>query len=350
VSKTVDLRSDTVTQPTTGMRQAMVTAEVGDDVFEEDPTTNALQARVAKLFGREAALFVPSGTMANQIAIRLHTHPGDEVIVGRWAHSYLYEAGAAAALSGVQINPVGTQGIYSLEEATQALKGPDIHHAPTTLFMFENTHNRSGGRVFPLADLQALSTFARANRIKTHMDGARIFNACVASGIEPKIYAGLVDTLSFCLSKGLGAPVGSMLVGDTAAIQTARRQRKMFGGGMRQVGILAAAGLYAIDQHRERLLKDHEHCQRFAQGVRSLRGISLERDPETNILMFDVDHPHYDAPALCKALEAQDVHMFAMTQHRIRAVFHLDISGAQVDYAVRAVTGLLEPPASVVRS
>ncbi len=338
----IDLRSDTVTRPTSAMRKAMAEAEVGDDVFGEDPTVNALQARAAALFGREAALFVPSGCMANQIAIRLHTQPGDEVITGRWAHSYLYEAGGAAALSGVQITPVGRTGLFQVADVVPELKSTASFSAPTRLLMFENTHNRGGGRVFPLADLEALAHLARERGLRTHLDGARIFNACTTTGIDPSVYGGLTDTLSFCLSKGLGAPVGSMLVGDAETMTQARWYRKLFGGGMRQVGILAAAGLYALELHRARLVDDHALARQFAEGIQPLPGVRLELLPETNIVIFDLDHLTWDAPVLCQAAAAAGVLMLPMGPKQVRAVFHLDVSREQVMRALDVLEGLLE--------
>jgi threonine aldolase len=337
----VDLRSDTVTRPTPAMRQAMAQAAVGDDVFGEDPTVNALEARAAELFGREAALFVPSGTMANQIALRLHTRHGDEVIAGYGAHSYLYETGASAALAGVQITPVGRpDGLYTADDARLEIKPPSHHSLTTTLLMFENTHNRGGGRVFPLSDLEALVALAKERGLRTHLDGARIFNACVATGLDPEVYGRLVDTLCFCLSKGLGAPVGSMLVGDRDAMDRARRFRKMYGGGMRQVGILAAAGYHALEHHRARLIDDHVNARRMADGLRRLRGVALDPEPETNIVFFTVNHPRFDAAGLVRALEVRGIRVLTMG-HRIRAVLHLDVSAAQVDHALGVLEELL---------
>ncbi|RMF85409.1 MAG: low specificity L-threonine aldolase, partial [Nitrospinota bacterium] len=243
--KPIELRSDTTTKPSEGMRQAMARAEVGDDVFGEDPTVNRLQEMVAELLGKEAALFVPSGTMANQLAIRAHTHHGDEIIMERWAHPFNSEAGALAALSGVQVNLVeGVRGIITVEQVRQAVRTPNVHHPPTTLICLENTHNRGGGKVYPIETIAAIREFSLASGIPMHLDGARLLNAVVASGIPAARYASYFDSCTLCLSKGLGAPVGSLVAGTREFITRVHRYRKMFGGGMRQVGILAAAGIY----------------------------------------------------------------------------------------------------------
>lgn len=337
----VDLRSDTVTRPTPGMRQAMAYAEVGDDVFGEDPTVNQLEQTAAELFGKEAGLFVPSATMANQIAIGIHTHPGDEVIAGKYAHSYLYEVGGAAALSGVQITVVGTTGLFTAADALPELRPPNIHHSVSSLIMIENTHNRGGGRVFPLQDIQALSALARSRGMALHMDGARVFNACLSADIAPKVYGGLVDTLCFCLSKGLGAPVGSMLVGSRQHMTQARRLRKRFGGGMRQVGILAAAGLYALEHHISRLAEDHARAQRLTAHLQTLRGVRFEYLPETNIVIFVVERPDMDAPGLCRLMAEKGVKLMPFDDRQVRAVLHLDITDAQLEYTEQVLSQVL---------
>jgi threonine aldolase len=248
----IDLRSDTVTKPSPAMREAMAHAEVGDDVFGEDPTVNRLQDVAARLVGKEAALFVPSGTMANQLAVHLHTNPGDEMIVEGGSHVVRYESGAAAALSGVQTCWLsGARGILEPEQIEAAIRPPDYHNPPTTLISLENTHNRGGGAIYPLATIGAIRKIAEARRIAMHLDGARLFNAVVATGIAAADYARSFETVSFCLSKGLGAPVGSVICSDGGRIGKLRRLRKMFGGGMRQAGIVAAAGLYALEHNIE---------------------------------------------------------------------------------------------------
>lgn len=340
-SLTVDMRSDTVTRPTPGMRRAMAEAEVGDDVFQEDPTVQALEARVAAMFGKEAGLFVSSGTMANQLAIRIHTSPGDEVIAGRYAHSYLYEVGGAAALSGVQITVVGQTGLFTVQDVLPELRAPNIHHSVSRLIMIENTHNRAGGRVFPLDDIRALSQLARERSMRVHMDGARVMNACTATGIAPEVYGAEVDTLSLCLSKGLGAPVGSVLVGTREHMVLARRYRKMFGGGMRQVGILAAAGLYALDHHLAGLAEDHGRAQTLAHRLAALPGVSFEHWPETNILIFKLDRQDLTGPQLCEKLRLEGVGMLPMDDVRVRAVLHREIDGAQIQHACQALSRIL---------
>jgi len=338
---TVDMRSDTVTRPTPGMRRAMAEAEVGDDVFQEDPTVQALESRIAGMFGKEAGLFVPSGTMANQLAIRVHTSPGDEVIAGRYAHSYLYEVGGAAALSGVQITVVGQSGLFTVEDVLPELRATNIHHSVSRLIMIENTHNRGGGRIFPLDDIRALRQLARERGMRVHMDGARVLNACTATGIAPEVYGAEVDTLCLCLSKGLGAPVGSVLVGNHETIALARRYRKMFGGGMRQVGILAAAGLYALDHHVAGLADDHARAQTLAHQLAALPGVSFEHWPETNILIFKLERPDLTAAQLCERLRAEGIGMLPMDGVRVRAVLHREIDGAHIQQACQVLRRVL---------
>ena len=257
VRMTIDLRSDTVTQPTQAMREAIARAEVGDDVYGEDPTTNQLQEVAAQRLGKEAALFVPSGTMANQVAVALHTRPGDVVLASAGAHLLLYEAGGGAALSGVQIATLGREGVFDADDLAGAIPPADPHLAPVGLVAVENTHNTAGGRIFPIETLRELAEGAKAHEIPLHLDGARLFNASVASGIPPETWAEPFDTVGFCLSKGLGAPVGSLLCGSRELIDRAQRVRKMLGGGMRKTGFLAAAGLHALEHHVERLAEDH---------------------------------------------------------------------------------------------
>ena len=250
----IDLRSDTVTKPTVGMRQAMASADVGDDVYGEDPTVNRLELMAAELLGKEAALFVPTGVMGNQLCVRLHTQPGDEVIVEGSAHLIRYEGGSASSMSGVQLCCVpGTRGLLSPEAVETAIRQPDLHTPPTTLLCLEQTHNVGGGSVYPLETIQRIAVIARQHDVALHLDGARLFHAVVKTGVAAADYAKVFDTMSFCLSKGLGAPVGSVIVSDAARIQKLRRLQKIFGGGMRQVGIVAAAGIYALDHHIARL-------------------------------------------------------------------------------------------------
>ncbi|MBI2369800.1 MAG: low-specificity L-threonine aldolase [Deltaproteobacteria bacterium] len=336
--KVIDLRSDTVTRPTPAMRQAMAEAEVGDDVFGEDPTVNALQARSAALLGKEAALFVPSGTMANQLAIRTHTEPGDEVIIEGSSHPFNYEGGATAALSGVQFFTLpGRRGILEASQIEAAIRPPDHHYPRTRLVCLENTHNRGGGSIFPLEKILEIAGVARDRGLALHLDGARLFNACVATGIKPAEYARHFDSVSFCLSKGLGAPVGSLLAGSAAFIDRAHRFRKMFGGGMRQAGILAAAGLYALDHHIERLEEDHRHARLLAQGLAGFPGVEVKpEEVETNMVFVRVtDRP---AAELARALREQGVLLLATARDTIRCVTHLDVSEADIHDALARIT------------
>ncbi|HEX9102048.1 MAG TPA: low-specificity L-threonine aldolase, partial [Polyangia bacterium] len=288
----VDLRSDTVTRPSQPMREAMARAAVGDDVYGEDPSVNALQERVAALLGKEAALFVPSGTMANQIAISVHTRPGDEVLVSHGAHCMVFESGAAGALSGVQFDVLrdrAERGHFTAAQVADHIS-PDNHHfAPTTLVAVENTHNRGGGSIFPQREILEIAKVVRAHQLGFHLDGARLWNAHVATGLSLKALAAPFDTVSVCLSKGLGAPVGSLIAGTKALVHKAHRRRKMLGGGMRQAGILAAAGLYALDHNVARLAEDHANARRFAEPLARIPGVVL--DPatvETNIIIWDL--------------------------------------------------------------
>jgi len=318
-----DLRSDTLTKPSLAMRAAMAAAEVGDDVYGEDPTVLRLETMVARLLGKESALFVPSGTMANQIALLVHTRRGDEVVVGEGTHCMQFEGGAAAAWSGVQFAVVGRGGLFSTEEMLTALK-PNAEHLPqTALIVVENTHNLSGGRVFPQAECERLAETARARGLPLHMDGARLWNAAVATGKTPKELAAPFDTLNVCFSKGLGAPVGSAFVGSQERVRAARRFRKMLGGAMRQSGILAAAAIYALEHNRERLAQDHVAARGFAARLSGIAGVEVA-PAETNIVLLRLDSA--DAQALAQRAAAQGVLINAMGPRTLRAVTHLDIS------------------------
>ena len=333
--KTIDLRSDTVTRPTPAMRQAMASAEVGDDVYGEDPTVNALEARAAELMGKEAAVYVPSGTMANQTAIRAHTHHGDSVIIGENAHAWLYESGAPAALSGVLTITAGRGGTFTAEEMLASAKGGNLHFAPTTLVMMENTHNSGGGILFPQKDLDGVAASARLWGFKTHLDGARLFNAAVKTGLPAKTLAAPVDSVSFCLSKGLGAPVGSLLCGSREFIVRARRFRKMFGGGMRQAGILAAAGLYALDHHVERLAEDHSNARFLAEALLAVSGLAVDlAKVQTNMVFLEITRPGLDAFSYAARLKARGVLVNPLGQSRLRAVTHLDVSRSDLETAL----------------
>lgn len=329
--KPIDLRSDTVTRPTPAMREAMARAELGDDVYGEDPTVNALEAAAAARVGKEAALFVPSGTMANQIAIRLHTHHGEVVLASAGAHVLRYEGGAASALSGVQIATIGSDGLFTAADVRAAYVPPsNVHLAPTTLLAAEDTHNAAGGRVFPVDQLHEAVRAAQDLGLRAHLDGARIFNAEVASGVPAARIAEPFDTVAFCFSKGLGAPVGSVLCGTREAIERARRLRKMLGGGMRQAGVLAAAALHALEHHVERLAEDHAKARRLAEGLVKL-GLRVDPEPETNMVMFEVPG---DTLAFLRATRARRLLVNPTAPGRYRAVTHLDVSAADVEEAL----------------
>lgn len=334
MNRPIDLRSDTVTKPTPAMRRAIAEAEVGDDVFGDDPTVHRLEARVAGILGKEAALFVPSGTMANQLAVRVHTQPGDEILVEAQAHLYYYEAGAPAALSGVMCRCLpGQRGVFSAADIEAALRPADAHFPPTRLVCVENTHNRGGGKVWPLDRLREVAACARRHGLALHLDGARLWNASVASGVPERDYAALFDTVSVCFSKGLGAPAGSALAGPRALIERARRFRKMFGGGMRQAGILAAGSLFALEHHRARLAEDHVHARRLAEGLAELPGAAIDpADVETNLVYFRVTRQ--PAAEVVAALAAAGVWVLASGPDTVRAVAHLGVSADQIEAAM----------------
>ena len=310
----------------------MAAAEVGDDIYGEDPTARRLEERAAELLGQDAALFVSSGTMGNQLALMLHCRRGDDVIVGEHAHCTLYESGGAGALAGVQLSPVGTSGTFTVREMEAAIYPPDAFHMPRTrLVTIENTHNRAGGVVWPQAQVEAVCARARELGLATHLDGARIWNAAAASGSQPEELAAPFDSVSACFSKGLGAPVGSVLAGTEDLIREARRARKMLGGAMRQVGVLCAAALYALDHHLPRIAIDHDNAHRLATGLAALPGITLDLDSvQTNIVNFDVD----DAPAFVARAREAGVLLSAMAPRRVRAVSHLDVDADAIDRAV----------------
>jgi threonine aldolase len=330
----VDLRSDTVTRPTPGMRRAMAEAEVGDDVYGEDTTVRALEERVADLLGHEAALFVPSGTMGNQIGMRLVCEPGQEVLCDADAHVVTYEMGAAAAVFGISTRTVVTGGRLDAAQLIAQVRGRDDWHlTATAAIAVENTHNRGGGLVQPLDELEQLFAWSRENDVAVHLDGARLVNASVATGVPLATYGRLADTASVCLSKGLGAPVGSVLVGSAARIAAGRLWRKRLGGGMRQVGVLAAAGLYALDSHVERLAEDHAHARLLAERL----GV----DPagvDTNIVVVD----DVAAPMVAEAAKARGVLVSQVGPRRLRLVTHLDVDRAGVERAADVLAGLID--------
>lgn len=332
----VDLRSDTLTRPTSGMRRAMAEAEVGDDVFGEDPTVNRLEQRVAERLGKECALFMPSGSMANQVAIRLYTEPGDEVVMEADAHPFHYEAGAAAVVSGVTIRLVqGRRGVLDPAAVRAAVRPPNVHHAPARLLSVENTSNRGGGAVVPVERCRELASVAHEAGLHVHLDGARLWNAHVASGTALADFAAPFDVVNVCMSKGLGAPVGSLLVGSRSVAERARRFRKMLGGGMRQVGVLAAAAEYALDHHLVRLADDHARARRLWEAL-AADGYAVEAAPDTNILYFGVA----DAPAFVARLREAGVGAIAIAHDRVRLVTHLDVDDAGVARAIEVFASL----------
>lgn len=337
--KFIDLRSDTVTKPGVGMRRAMADAEVGDDVYGEDPTVRELEARVAALLGKEAALFVPSGTMANQLAIRIQTRPGDHVLVGEGAHCERFETGAAAALSGVQMSAVGSGGTFDADEMTAAALPAQDYLPRTQLVCVENTHNMAGGRVFPQQALREIYQRAKSRGLCVHLDGARLWNASAATGLGLAELSGPADTVSVCFSKGLGAPVGSALAGTAERMSEARRVRKMFGGGMRQVGILASAALYALDYHLADIEQDHEHAHGLGAVLRELPGVEV-LPVETNIVMLELKN--MNAQAVAAAAKAQGVLLNALTATSLRLVTHRDVSGADALLAGRRLARVIE--------
>jgi threonine aldolase len=345
----LDLRSDTVTRPTPGMRRAIAEAEVGDDVFGDDPTVIALERRVAALAGKEAALYVPSGTMGNQLAINALTRPADEVLLEAESHIYFYEQGGLGANSGCLAHPIrGERGLVPIEAMLAALRDEDEHVAHVTLVCMENTHNRAGGAIVPLERLRALAQAARGRGLKLHLDGARLWNASVATGVPIADWAACADTVMMCFSKALGAPVGSILVGSAEVIHQARRTRKRWGGGMRQVGILAAACLYALDHHVDRLADDHRRAKRLAEGFAEAPGARVVA-PDTNLVFVDLAPPAPDALTVAAEMQKRGVLISDYGPRRIRAVPHLDVDDAGVERAIAAFREVLAAPVSATR-
>jgi threonine aldolase len=335
--KILDFRSDTVTRPTPAMRKAMADAELGDDVYGEDPTVNRLQARAAELLGKEAALFVPSGTMGNQVCIRTLTRHGDVMLAGEGAHVLLYEVGGAAALAGVQIQTIGSGGLFEAEAVVAAVHPDEQHHAPTTLVAVENTHNTAGGRIFPLQTIRAIAASARERGLALHLDGARLWNAVVATGVPACEWAAEFDTVTFCLSKGLGAPVGSVVCTSSQHMRAIHRARKLLGGGMRQVGMLAAAGLHALDHHVARLADDHRNAARLARGLAAL-DLEIVAEPETNMVYFRVE----DVMGFLRETRARDLWINPIGPGIFRAVTHLDVDAADVEDALGRMASALK--------
>jgi threonine aldolase len=327
----IDLRSDTVTRPTEAMRRAMLEAPVGDDVFGEDPTVNRLEAYVADLLGKEAALYAPSGTMTNQVGVQVNTNRAEEVLLHEGSHIFVYEAGAPAMLSGVQLRTLpGENGVIDPETVRAAVRPEDVHFPRSRLLCLENTHNTSGGKVFPLEDFAAVAATAKELGLKVHLDGARLFNAQAATGVAASEWCAHADTVSVCSSKGLGAPVGSLLAGNEETIGVARRSRKAFGGGMRQAGIIAAASLYAFENHVDRLAEDHAHARKLARG---LREVGYEaREPETNLVLVAVDDPS----EFLLTLAREGVLATPGKPGFVRFCTHLDVGEREIEFAIRA--------------
>jgi threonine aldolase len=336
----IDLRSDTVTKPTPAMLEAMMTAKVGDDVFGEDPSINALEAKAALLFGMEAALYCPSGTMSNQIAIKCHTQPGDEVICEKSSHVYIYEGGGIAFNSGSQVKALdGDLGRITASQVSLSINPDDVHRARTSLVSLENTCNRGGGAYYNLEEIKKIKQVCSDNQLKLHLDGARLFNALVATGQTAKEHGQVFDSISVCLNKGLGCPIGSILMGPAAFIRQARRVRKAFGGGLRQAGFMAAAGIYALENNVARLATDHEHARRLGAALEKKDFVRSIMPVVTNIVIFEVDQ-NGCARELAQQLKEKGILAIAIAANQIRFVTHLDISPAMVDEAVAVIEQL----------
>lgn len=336
----IEYRSDTFTKPTPAMLQAMFNAPVGDDVFGEDPSINELENRMSEIFGMEAGIFCPSGTMTNQIAIKCHTQPGDEIICEKLSHVYIYEGGGIAFNSGCQVNTVeGDRGRITDIQVAEAINPKDIHKARTQLVSLENTANRGGGSCYEIADIHKIKEVCLQNNLKLHLDGARLFNALVEKQEKPKDYGEIFDSISICLSKGLGAPVGSVLLGKKDFIQKARRVRKVFGGGMRQAGYLAAAGIFALENNIERLANDHRHAKQIAEALLKKNFTGKMMPVETNILIFEVIGD-YTSKTLADAFKNYDILVSAISPTQIRIVLHLDVSEEMVMETVRVIEEL----------
>ncbi|QDO93376.1 threonine aldolase [Formosa sediminum] len=325
----IDLRSDTVTKPSTEMLEAMISANVGDDVYKEDETINALEIRIAKLFGKSHAMFFPSGTMANQTAIKIHTNPGEQIICDKYAHIYNYEGGGASFNSGVSCKLIdGTRGMFTAKEVTAAINPPDFYHSPlSTLVEIENTTNKGGGACWDIHELEKIKTVCEQHNLGYHLDGARLWNALVAKNETPEQYGALFDTISVCLSKGLGCPIGSVLIGDNIFMQKALRIRKLLGGGMRQGGFLAAAGLYAIDHNINRLAEDHKKAKELGEHLKLISQVKHVAPSETNIVIFELQDDVNSNEFILK-LKLHNILISNMGQGKLRLVTHLDYTDA----------------------
>ncbi len=331
----IDLRSDTITKPSPEMREAIMNAEVGDDVFGEDPTVNKLQDMAASIFNKEAALYVSSGTMANEIAVNLHTNPGEEIIIESNCHIYHYENGAASFLSGVSLALIeGIHGIMTADQVEKAVRHYPLASPVTSMISIENSHNYAGGTVYPIDVIEQISEIALKNGLKRHLDGARLYNACAAEDIQPADYAKFFDSVSFCLSKGLGAPIGSMLLGTQEFINEARRVRRVFGGGMRQAGIIAAAGIYALENNIDRLRIDHNNAKNIAETLDTTDIFSVDISRvRTNIVIAEVIDPDVSAEEAVEMLERIGILVYPFGENRVRFVLHLDVSETEIEDA-----------------
>ncbi|MGP4076326.1 low-specificity L-threonine aldolase [Halobacillus sp. K22] len=338
----IDLRSDTVTKPTRAMREVAFKAEVGDDVYEEDPTVKKLENRAAEITGKEAALFVTSGTQGNQISVLTHCSPGDEVLMEASAHLFLYEGASMSALAGVQPRTLqGKRGAMNPHDVKAAIRPDDIHFPETGLICLENSHNKAGGAILPLENMQEIYQMAQESGIPVHLDGARIFNASVAAGVSIKEYAEQTTTIQFCLSKGLGAPVGSMIAGSEDFIRKARKWRKRLGGGLRQVGMIAAPGLVALNEMVERLAEDHEHAQQLAEGLGNIKGLEIENNVDTNIILVNVEGRGKTSHEFLEELKSKGVLAVPFGPHTVRFVTHYDVSRENIDHVIERVNQCL---------
>lgn len=339
----IDLRSDTVTKPSEKMRQAMFDAAVGDDVYGEDPTVRELEERAAAILGKEAALFVTSGTQGNQVAILAQARAGEEMILEASSHIFLYEAAAHAAFAGVQTHTIhGRKGAMDPEAVRQAIRTKNIHHPRTSLICLENTHNKAGGTVVPVENMQRIYEIAQAHQVPVHLDGARLFNAAVAAGRPVADFTRYVDTVQVCLSKGLGAPIGSLVAGSHEFVEVARHWRKRLGGGLRQVGVIAAPGLLALTENVERLAEDHAHAKILAEGIAEIKGIEIDLDTvETNIVIFDIKGTGLDEEQFLAALKEEGVIATDFGPHLIRFVTHMMLSEADVRAAIEKVANVV---------
>ncbi|SRR5215204_1482091 len=336
----VDLRSDTVTRPTAAMLEAMMSAEIGDDVFQEDPSVNKLESMAAEMFGMEAALYCPTGTMSNQIAIRVHTQPGDEVICDKTAHVYQYEGGGIASNSGAQVKLIeGERGKLTAEAIARSINADDVHKAHTSLICLENTSNRGGGSCYDIQAIQTIRKLCEEKSLSLHLDGARLFNALVARKESPKEYGRLFHSISVCLNKGLGCPIGSLLIGDAPFIKKARRIRKVFGGGMRQAGFMASAGIYALRNNIDRLEQDHQHARKIAAALEQKEFTATILPVETNIIIFSIKSA-YSNEDIIQKMRRENILLFAISATQLRMVLHLDITPEMVGHIIEVINKL----------